>query len=82
MDVPSLGNISCRVPILDEEYYRQWKDEILDIFDKFHLREYVKYPNDPTIDPSYPSPDEELDMLGNLINVNLIIRGLPRNVLN
>ena len=82
MDVPSLGNISCRVPILDQEYYRQWKDEMLDIFDEFHLRKYVEYSYDPPIDPLHPSHDEELDMLGNLKIVNLTIRGLSRYVLN
>ena len=55
---------------------------MVDIFDKFHLRKYVKYPYEPPIDPLHPSHDEELDMLGNLKSVNLIIRGLPSNVLN
>ena len=73
---------SCRVPILDGEYFRQWKDEMLDIFDKFHLRKYVEYPYAPPIDLIHPSHDDEIDMLGNINTVNLIIRGLPRNVLN
>ena len=73
---------SCRVPILDGEYFRQWKDEMLDIFDEFHLRKYIEYPYAPPIDPIHPSHDDEVNMLGNLNTVNLFTRGLPRHVLN
>ena len=78
----SFGIFSCRVPILDGEYFREWKDEMLDIFDEFHFPKYVEYPYAPPIDPIHPSHDDEVNMLGNLNTVNLIIRGLPRNVLN
>ena len=70
------------MPILVGEYFRQWKDEMLVIFDEFQLRKYVEYPYAPPIDPIHPSHDDEVNMLGNLNTVNLIIRGLPRNVLN
>lgn len=77
-----LGNLSCRVFVLNWEYYRQWKGEMLDIFNEFHLRKYVRYPYVPPIDPLHPSHDDEVNMIGNVKTVNLIIRGLPRNVLN
>lgn len=54
---------------------------MLDIFDEFQLRKYVKYPCEPPIDLLHPYHDEELDILGNLNTMNLIIRGLPINVL-
>ena len=74
MDVPSLGNLSCRVPILDGEHYRQWKGEMLDIFNEFHLSKQVEYPYVPPIDTLHPSHDDEVNMLGNLKTVNLLIR--------
>lgn len=55
---------------------------MLKIFYEFHLRKYVEYPYEPPIDRLHDSHNEELDMLVNLKTVNLIIRGLPRNVLN
>ena len=82
MNVTSSEIFSCRVPILDGEYFRQWKDEMLDIFDEFHWLKYVECPYAPPIDPIHPSRDDEIDMVGNLKTVNLIIRGLRRNVLN
>ena len=78
----SLGSISCRVPILDGEYYIQWKYKMLELFDEFHLSKYVKSPYVPPIDPLHPTHEEEVDMLCNLRTVNLIVRALPRNVLN
>ena len=80
MDVSSLGSISCRVPVLDGEYYSQWKYEMLELFNEFHLSKYVKNPYVPPIVPLHPTHEEEIDMLRNLRTVNLIIRGLPRIV--
>lgn len=34
------------------------------------------------IDPLHPYHDDEVNILGNVKTINLIIRGLPRNVLN
>ena len=56
---------SCRVPILDGEYFRQWKNEMLHIFDEFHLRKYVEYFYVPPIDSIHPFHDDEVNMLGN-----------------
>ena len=76
----SLESLSCRVPILDGEYYSQWKYKMLELFDEFHLRKYIKNPYVPPIDPLHPTHEEEIYMLCNLRTVNLIIRGLPRIV--
>lgn len=67
--MPSLGHLSCRVLTLNGEYYRYWKGEVLDIFNE-------------SIDPLHPYHDDEVNILGNVKTINLIIRGLPRNVLN
>ena len=81
MDASTLGSLSCRVPILNGEYYNFWKDEMLDIFEEFNLSKYIHCPYVPPINPLHPTPDEELDMLRNLRTVNLIVRGLPNLVL-
>ena len=78
----SVGSLSYRVPILDGEYYSQWKYKMLELFNEFHLSKYVKNPYVPPIDPLHPTHEEEIDMLCNLRTVNLIIRGLPRIALN
>ena len=76
MDVLSIGSISCRLPILDGEYYREWRDKMLAIFNEFHLSKYVKNPYMSPIDPLHPSHEEEIDMLRNLRTINLIVRAL------
>ena len=78
----SVESLSCRVPILDGEYYSQWKYKMLEIFNEFHLSKYVKNPYVPPIDPLHHTHEEEIDMLCNLRTVNLIVRGLHRIVLN
>jgi hypothetical protein len=47
----------------------------------YNLRKYVETPYMPPFDPLHPTMDEELDLLRNLRTVNLIIRGLPDNLL-
>jgi hypothetical protein len=79
--VSTLGSLRCRVPILNGEYYHFWKDEMLDIFDEFNLSKYIHSPYVPPIDPLHPTHEEEIDMLRNLRTINLIIRGLPKIVL-
>jgi hypothetical protein len=69
------------VPIINGEYYHFWKDEMLDIFDEFNLSKYIHSPYVPPIDPLHPTHEEEIDMLRNLRTINLIIKGLPRIVL-
>ena len=81
MDESTFGSIRHRAPILDGEYYNSWKTETLGIFSEYDLSKYILSSYGPPIDPLHPTPDEELDLLRNLKTVNLIIRGLPRNVL-
>ena len=71
------GSIRHRVPILDGEYFHEWKNEMLEIFNEYHLNKYIASPYAPHIDPLHPTPEEDLDMIQNLRTINLIIRGLP-----
>ena len=33
----TLGSLRHRVPILDGEYFLEWKNEMLEIFNEYHL---------------------------------------------
>lgn len=57
------------------------KDEILEIFNEYHLNKYITSTCAPLVDPLHPTPDESLDMIRNFRTVNLITRGLPRNLI-
>ena len=81
MDGSTIGSIRRRVPMLDGEFYSTWKSEMLEIFNEYDLNKYITSPYVPPIDPLHPTPDEYLDMTHNLRAINLIIRGLPRNLL-
>ena len=54
---------------------------MLEIFNEYHLNKYITSPCAPLIDPLHPTPEEDLDMIQNLRTVNLITRGLPRNLI-
>ena len=77
----TLGSLRHRVPILDGESYSAWKNEMLEVFNEYNLNKYITSPCAPPIDPLHPTPDEYLDMTRNLRAIDLIIRGLPRNLL-
>ena len=77
----TLGSLRHRVPILDEEFCGTWKNEMLEIFSEYNLNNYILSPYVPPIDPLHPTPDESLDMIHKLLTINLIIRGLPRNLI-
>ena len=77
----TFGSIRHRVPILVGVSYSSWKIEMLGIFRLYNLCKYIRTPYVSPIDPLHPTMDEELDMLRNLSTVNLIIRGLPDNLL-
>ena len=77
----TLGSLRHRVPILDGEYFHEWKNEMLEIFNEYHLNKYITSPCAPHIDPLHPTPEEDLDMIRNLRTINLIIRGLPKNLI-
>src|SRR3954468_17676205 len=81
MDVSTLGSPRHRVPILDGEFFFEWRNEMLEIFNEYHLNKYITSPCAPHIDPLHPTPEEDLDMIHNLRTINLIIRGLPKNLI-
>lgn len=53
----TLGSLRRRVPILDGEYFHEWKNEMLDIFNEYHLNKYITSPCAPHIDPLHPTPE-------------------------
>ena len=67
--------------ILDGEYFHEWKNEMLVIFNEYYLNKYISSPCAPHVDPMHPTLDEAIDMIHNLRTVELIIRGLPRNLI-
>ena len=54
---------------------------MLVIFNQYHLNKYIASPCAPHVDPMHPTHDESIDMIRNLRTAELIIRGLPRNLL-
>ena len=54
---------------------------MLVIFNEYHLNKYITSPCAPHVDPMHPTLDESIDMIRNLRTVNLITRGLPRNLI-
>ena len=38
----TLGSLRHRVPILDGEYFHEWKNEMLEIFNEYHLKHKSK----------------------------------------
>src|SRR3954469_13688467 len=82
MDVSTDGSVSHRVPVLDGRFYNSWRSEMLSIFKMYNLCKYVETPYVPPFNPLHPTMDEELDLLRNLRTVNLIIRGLPDDLLD
>ena len=56
-------------------------NEMLVIFNQYHLNKYIVSPCAPHADPMHPTLDESIDMIRNLRTAELIIRGLPRNLI-
>ena len=54
---------------------------MLVIFNQYHLNKYIASPCAPYVDPMHPTHDESIDMIRNLRIAELIIRGLPRNLI-
>ena len=55
MDESNLGSLRHRVPILDGEYFHEWKNEMLGIFHEYHLNKYITTPCEPLVSlESYP----------------------------
>ena len=51
------------------------------IFNEYHLNKYITNPCAPHVDPMHPTLDESIDTIRNLRAINLITRGLPRNLI-
>ena len=81
MDDSTIGSIRRRVPMLDGEFFIAWKNEMLEIFNEYDLNNYTTSPCAPPINPLHPTPDEYLNMNHNFRTIDLIMRGLPRNLL-
>ena len=81
MDESTLGRLRRRVPMLDGEFFSEWKNEMLVIFNEYHFNKYITSPCAPHVDPMHPTLDESIDMIRNLRTINLITRGLPRNLI-
>ena len=81
MDESTVGSFRRTVPMLDGEFFHEWKIDMLEIFNEYHLNKYITSPCAPLIDPLHPTPDESLDMIRNFRTINLIIRGLARNLI-
>ena len=77
----TLGSLRHRVSILYGEYFHEWKNEMLEIFNEYHLNKYITSPCAPHVDPLHPTLDEDIDMIRNLRTVELIIRGWPKNLI-
>ena len=81
MDESMLGSLRHRMPILNGEFFHEWKNEMLEIFNEYHLNKYIASPCAPHINPLHPTLDESIDMIRNLRTVNLLNRGLTRYLL-
>lgn len=60
MDESTLGSLRHRVLILDGEYFHEWKNEMLAIFNEYHLNKYITSPCVPHVDPMHPTLDESI----------------------
>ena len=58
MDESNLGSLRNRVPILDGEYFHEWKNEMLVIFSQYHFNKYIATPCAPHVAPMHPTLDE------------------------
>ena len=81
MDESTIGSLRHRVPILDGEYFHEWKNEMLVIFNQYHLKKYIASPCAPNVDPMHRTLDESIGMILNLRTVELVTIGLPRNLI-
>src|SRR3954468_1822148 len=64
-----------------ESIFMSGKMRCFVIFNQYHLNKYIASPCAPHVDPMHPTLDEDIDMIHNLRTVELIIRGLPKNLI-
>ena len=75
------GVLDVECLFLMENIFMSEKNEMLEIFNEYHLNKYITNPCAPHVDPLHPTLDESIDMIRNLRIVYLITRGLPRNLI-
>ena len=62
MDESTLGSLKRRVPMLDGEFFSEWKNEMLRIFHEYNLNKYITTPCARLVDPLHPTLDESINM--------------------
>ena len=75
-----LGVLDVECLCLTESFIMLGKMRCL-IFSMNIMNKYITSPCAPPIYPLHPTPNESLDIIHNLRIINLIIRGLPRNLI-
>ena len=55
MNESRLGSLRHRVPILDGEYFHEWKNDMLEILNEYHLNKYITTPCVRLVDPLHPT---------------------------
>ena len=75
------GVLDIECLYLMESIFMSEKNDMLVIFNEYHLNKYITSPCAPHVDPMHPTLDESIDIICNLRTVNLITRGLPRNLI-
>ena len=75
------GVLDVECLFLMESSSMSGKNEMLEIFNEYHLNKYITSPCAPHVDPLHPTLAESIDMIRNLRTVNLITRGFPRNLI-
>ena len=56
MDESTLASLRHRVLILDGEFFHEWKNEMLKIFNEYILNKYITSPCAPQVDPFASHP--------------------------
>ena len=59
------GVLDIEYLLFDGEYFPEWKNEMLVIFNQYHLNKYIASPCAPHVDPMHPTLDESIDMVCN-----------------
>ena len=76
-----LGVLEVECLCLMESSIMLGKNEMLKIFNEYQLNKCITTPCTPLVDLLHPTPDESINMIHNLRTINLITRGLPRNLI-
>ena len=75
------GVLDIECLYLMESTFMSEKNEMLEISNEYHLTKYITTPCARIVDPMHPTPDKDLDIIRNLRTINLIVKGLPKNLI-